>query len=177
MGAIAAGCLIVLRSEPEKDMQKHFRIPEKAQVRNVCLIALAVFVILLLGIFWFDRTSLFIFPRTKPGVWGLVMLLYPLFSALPQELVYRTFLFQRYKNVLPQPILLLLSTLAFALLHIFFNNALALGGSALAGGLFTYRYFKHESLWLVTLEHALYGCIVFTVGLGQYFYLGATRLQ
>ena len=32
---------------------------------------------------------------------------------------------------------------------------------------------KRRSLWLTCLEHGLYGCLIFTIGLGRYFYTGA----
>jgi len=43
-----------------------------------------------------------------------------------------------------------------------------------AGGwLFGGTYRRSRSLGLVCLEHALYGDLIFTVGLGQYFFHGA----
>ena len=36
------------------------------------------------------------FPRTRPGVWLLVMVLYPLLAAYPQEFIFRAFFFHRY---------------------------------------------------------------------------------
>jgi len=38
------------------------------------------------------------------------------------------------------------------------------------GGLFTQNYVRYRSLKWVVIEHAAYGCAVFTVGLGQYFF-------
>ncbi|WP_234730087.1 hypothetical protein [Acidocella facilis] len=52
----------------------------------------------------------------------------------------------------------------------------ALCGAALtlAGGwLFARSYAATRSLTFSGVEHALYGCLVFTIGLGQYFYTGA----
>ena len=39
---------------------------------------------------------LLVLPRQRPGLRLLVLLLYPLLSVYPQELLYRTFFFQRY---------------------------------------------------------------------------------
>jgi uncharacterized protein len=41
------------------------------------------------------------------------------------------------------------------------------------GILFAWRYVETGSLLTSSVEHALYGCWLFTVGLGVYFYHGA----
>ncbi len=43
------------------------------------------------------------------------------------------------------------------------------------GWLFADTYRQSRSLWLVCLEHALYGDLIFTIGLGTFFYHGAVR--
>ena len=45
--------------------------------------------------------------------------------------------------------------------------------TAAGGWLFARDYARHRSLTLVCLEHAAYGCVIFTVGLGRFFYSGA----
>jgi membrane protease YdiL (CAAX protease family) len=44
-----------------------------------------------------------------------------------------------------------------------------------AGLLFAWRYQATGSLLVSSMEHALYGCYIFTVGLGELFYHGAGR--
>jgi membrane protease YdiL (CAAX protease family) len=44
-----------------------------------------------------------------------------------------------------------------------------------AGLLFAWRYQTTGSLLVTCIEHALYGCFIFTVGLGGLFYHGAGR--
>jgi hypothetical protein len=41
--------------------------------------------------------ELFGFVRARPGFWAVVMCLYPLLSAYPQTIVYRAFVFHRYR--------------------------------------------------------------------------------
>ena len=36
--------------------------------------------------------------------------------------------------------------------------------------MFATTYQRYRSLALVCLEHAIYGCLIFTLGLGWYFY-------
>jgi hypothetical protein len=45
--------------------------------------------------------------------------------------------------------------------------------SAAAGWIFARRYQQTRSLLATSIEHALYGVLAFTVGLGDLFYHGA----
>ena len=99
-------------------------------------------------------------------------------SVYPQGLLYRAFLMERYAVLFPATEggrwgLILASAAAFGFLHIIFRNGLAVGFTFLGGILFAWRYAETGSLAASSLEHALYGCWLFTVGLGQYFYHGA----
>ena len=64
------------------------------------------------------------------------------------------------------------SAAAFAFMHIIFRNWVAVGLTFAGGLLFAARYAGTNSLATSSFEHALYGCWLFTVGLGQYFYHG-----
>jgi hypothetical protein len=64
------------------------------------------------------------------------------------------------------------SAAAFGFLHIIFRNSLAVWLTFFGGILFAWRYEVTGSLFVSSFEHALYGCWLFTVGLGQYFYHG-----
>lgn len=117
--------------------------------------------------------SLFSFPMRKPHFWLIVMLLYPFLSAFPQELIYRTFFFHRYKILLKnEKTALFANAILFSFLHIIYDNTPALIITFLGGLIFARTYEKSKSLPLVTLEHALYGCWLFTIGLGGFFYEG-----
>ncbi len=116
------------------------------------------------------------FPRQNPLVWALVMLFYPLFSVYPQELIFRTFLFHRYAPIFPTAAArITASAVAFAAAHAFLNTVIAVVFSLLGGIIFAWTYHRSRSTMLVWLEHALYGCFAFTIGLGWYFYAGAVR--
>ncbi len=109
-------------------------------------------------------------------LWCLVMLLYPLFSVVPQTLIYRAFIFKRYRSLFPRGrILILASAASFSWLHIVMRNPLAPLLTFPAGLLFAWRYSRTDSVLASAFEHALYGCLIFTVGLGVYFYTGAPR--
>jgi uncharacterized protein len=115
----------------------------------------------------FDR--LFSFPLERPSMWLLVMFLYPLLSVWPQEIAYRTFFLQRYEPIFKMHTTLA-SALAFGYAHIVFGNWIAIVFCTCGGWLFADTYRRHRSLALVCVEHALYGCLIFTLGLGWYFY-------
>lgn len=113
------------------------------------------------------------FVRRSPGFWAVVMVLYPVLSVYPQALLYRAFFFSRYAGLFPgRWAMILASAAAFAFMHLIFRNWLAVALTFAGGILFASRYAESGSLFTSTFEHALYGCWIFTVGLGQYFYHG-----
>lgn len=131
------------------------------------LVAVVVFVLTMT----LEPDQLLIFPRREPMIWGIVMLLYPVLSALPQELIYREFFFHRYQDFIkPEWLLVVASACSFSFLHIIYDNEWALLLSLIGGFLFARTYQETRSLYWVSIEHALYGCIVFTIGMGNYFY-------
>lgn len=118
------------------------------------------------------------FPRRVPDLWLTIMAVYPLLSVLPQEVVYRTFFFHRYGPLFGRRrwTAIIVNAALFGFGHIIFGNWIAVAGTFLAGLLFAYRYDSTRSLWAVWIEHSLYGCLVFTVGLGRYFFTGISTL-
>ena len=113
------------------------------------------------------------FVRRSPGFWVLVMVLYPVLSVYPQGLVYRAFFFERYAGLFPgRWTMILASATMFGFMHIIFRNWVAVALRFAGGLLFAARYAGTGSLAASSFEHALYGCWLFTVGLGQYFYHG-----
>lgn len=123
---------------------------------------------------WIEPTLLFSFLREQPRIWLMVMLLYPLLSVIPQELIFRSFFFHRYLPLFASPHLMaLMSAIMFGFSHLLFQNWVAPLLCVAGGWLFATTYARHRSLALVSLEHALYGDFIFTIGLGRYFYHGA----
>jgi len=124
----------------------------------------------------FEPKRFLSFPKNAPHIWLLVMLLYPLLSVYPQEIVYRAFLFHRYRMLFPRPWLMITaSALAFGYMHLVFRNWPAVALSVVAGFLFAQTYERTKSLLVTGLEHALYGDLIFTIGLGWYFFHGSIR--
>lgn len=124
---------------------------------------------------WLAFPELFLsLPRSRPLFWALIMVLYPLLSVWPQEMLYRSLLFHRYRALFRSDVaLILVSAAAFGFAHIIFLNWIAVVMTAAGGLLFARDYARHRSLPLTCIEHSLYGCLIFTVGLGRFFYTGA----
>ena len=127
---------------------------------------------LFLFIVWDSPERLFYLPRNKPGLWVMVMFFYPLLSVVPQEIIFRSFFLRRYAPLMPMNRLYIVNALAFGWMHILLQNWVAIVFSGIGGYMFARTYKKSDSLALACLEHALYGCTIFTIGLGFYFYHG-----
>ncbi len=112
-------------------------------------------------------------PRNKPQLWLLIMVAYPVVSVWPQEVLYRAFFHHRYRAILPTPAgRIIVGALAFAFMHIVFLNWLAPVLTLPGALLFAWTYERSKSLAAVSIEHALWGCLAFTIGIGWYFYGG-----
>ena len=113
---------------------------------------------------------LFLFPMMRFKFWLMVMLLYPILSALPQELVFRSYFFQRYRELFPEPLpMLAANSVVFAVAHALFHNWVSPLLCVVAGGLFSWSYMQHRSLKWAAIEHGVYGCMIFTIGIGAFF--------
>ena len=121
-----------------------------------------------------DGDMLFSLPYQRPRLWLMIMIGYPLASVYMQEVIWRAAFFHRYQVLFPgRWSMIIASALAFGWVHIVFHNALAVIMTTVGGVMFAYTYDRTRSTLMVSLEHALYGCLVFTVGIGRYFYSGA----
>ena len=122
------------------------------------------------GLLYWAPERLFSLLRHRPGFWALVMVLYPLLSVYPQELLYRRYLFSHYRPLFrTDAMLVAVSALVFGWLHIIFHNTLACVFTLVGGVFFADTFRRTRSLWLTCLEHILYGQFIFTIGLGEYF--------
>ena len=115
-----------------------------------------------------DTKSLFIVVLNKPKLWFVILLFYSFFSVYPQELIYRTFFFLRYKNIFKSEILfILVNAILFSVAHLLFKNELVLFLTFIGGILFAITYKYTKSTLLVSIEHVIYGCWLFTIGMGN----------
>jgi membrane protease YdiL (CAAX protease family) len=113
-------------------------------------------------------------PRRATGLWLAILLVYPLLSALPQELIFRVLFFRRYGALFPgQGAALIANGAVFGLAHLMFWNSVALGLTVAGGLVFGRAYLGRGGFAKAVVLHAICGGIIFTSGLGVFFFHGA----
>jgi uncharacterized protein len=175
--AAAIYCYLVLRKQADFDARKFWRLSDIGPNMGPLLaLFLPVAAALAAGVSVLAPRLFLNLPRRLPLLWVLVMVLYPLLSVVPQTVIYRAFVFARYRRLLHSRwVLIAASGVAFSWLHIVLRNPIAPLLTLPAGLLFAWRYARTNSAMTSAFEHALYGCLIFTVGLGTFFYTGASR--
>lgn len=157
---------VLLKIENQKfKINKHINWPKfwQATLLKFLIIAIITSVYVLLT----NQQVLFKVVLHKPKMWLFILFVYSLFSVYPQELLYRTFFFTRYTKLFKSTkLLIFINAIVFSLGHIFFKNILVMVLTAIGGVLFALTYTKTKSTLLVSVEHAIYGCWLFTVGMG-----------
>ena len=170
---VTLGCALLLRHDEGWDRgELAWSRWTRAQlrplvVRFLCL-APAILVLARLRV---GPEGLFEFVRRAPWIYLAVLVLYPFLSAFTLEVVWRSFLFHRYRPLFGEGTArVAASALLFAFLHVLYGNLVAPALTLVGGWMFARTFARTRSLWLVTIEHALYGLWLFTVGLGRDFY-------
>ncbi|WP_298517784.1 CPBP family intramembrane glutamic endopeptidase [uncultured Kordia sp.] len=136
--------------------------------RRTLVLLVTISILTIAYVYFTDASKLFIVVRTKPLLWLVILFVYSIFSVYPQELIYRTFFFARYESLFKDKnLLVFVNAIVFCLAHLLFNNTLVLILTFLGGILFALTFQKTRSSLLVSIEHAIYGCWLFTVGMGE----------
>ncbi len=145
----------------------------RSEILRIALRLILSTVILTVGVIKFAPNRLFNLPSEKPYLWLAVMILYPVLSVYPQEMIYRRYFFRRYSVLVEKPWLrVAVSAALFGWMHVIFRNDIAIVLTAIGGFIFADTYRRTGSLRLTCLEHSLYGQLIFTIGLGEFFYHG-----
>ena len=169
-------CIIIYCIENKNfssEFKKIFNININILIRIIIRWIFASLILLIITFYFFNE-KFFIIQNNKPEILWKIMILYPIFSALPQEFIFCKFFFYRYKRIFKSDNNLVISSaLFFAITHILFLNFIAPILSFIGGLLFANTYNKHRSLLLVSIEHGLYGNTLFFIGLGWYFWGGS----
>lgn len=174
---LTLGCLIYLLSDQSFDRTRlwntrHF-FPHMRQIL-IAFIGISIFLAIFTYLIFENR--FLVFPIDRPNAALTFMLMYPLLGALPQEIIFKSFFFHRYRSVFPGPLsLIILNGLSFGLFHLWYANIIAPVFSVFAGMILAYRYLKTRSLAMITIEHSLLGIFLYVVGLGWFFYSGSIQ--
>jgi len=112
--------------------------------------------------------QLFLPIRINPQQFIIICGIYTLASVVPQSFIYRYFFYHIYKQIFPNDsVFLFVNGLLFSLAHLFFYNGLVLLMTLIGGWIFCHTYLRTRSLGFSIFEHALYGCWIYAVGLGD----------
>lgn len=126
-----------------------------------------------LAVIWLTvPEAAFRLPREQPWLLAMILLFYPILSALPQEVIFRPLFFRRYGALVPSGALLAVNAGVFSLAHLMYWSAVV-AAMTFAGGLaFGWAYRNRGSFPLAVVLHSVSGWVIFTVGLGVFFYSG-----
>lgn len=103
---------------------------------------------------------------------ALIWMLYPVLSALPQELIFRPLFFHRYKSILPRANAAIVANAAvFSFAHLMYWSWIV-AAMTFAGGLVFAHAYLHRGFLSAWLLHAFAGNMLFAVGMGYYFWSG-----
>jgi len=182
---LAVVCLVVLLTDRTFDRRRFGWGPGGlAGVKPAMRIAAARFAFAAVGVLGLayaaDRAGwieIFGFAKRVPHVWVIVMVLYPIFSVYPQTLIYRGVVMHRYRALVGSGwAMVATSGLLFGYSHIIMWNWESLALTLVGGLMFADTFRRSGSLLVAAMEHAAYGCLMFTVGFGRSFLYGPGSL-
>lgn len=149
----------------------YIKISRKEWIINILVVIISA-VLLLGATLIFSKDTLFNLPRKNPLIFIAFCFFYPLFSAYGQEIIYRTFLFHRYKLIFSSRAgFIMASSLTFSFIHIIYYSPVSMILTLFLGFYVSYVYWRTRSVLFTAILHGILGIIIFAVGLGQYFWL------
>lgn len=168
---------LLLRRDPTFDTQMLWNLGAvRTQWKFVLARTAILCALIALGVWLFFPERMFILVRRAPVLWLAVMVLYPFLSVYPQEVFFRAFFFHRYRRLMGQGFgAIVAGATLFGFVHIVFGNWISVLLSGAGGLLFARTYLTSGSLALASIEHALYGNFIFTIGLGEFFFHGVRQ--
>ncbi len=175
--SIYAIILILLKYRHVLTFKSLFQINFKKNKSYIFFILFRWFllsIILFFFTYFFFPDKLFLIQKSNSDLLYRIIIFYPFLSAFPQEFIFCTFFFIRYKSLFKsEKNLILTSAIIFCFAHIFSINWIAPLLSIFGGFIFANTYNTTKSLVLVSLEHSLYGNSLFILGLGWFFWGGS----
>ena len=160
--------VIVIFIKKKNFSRMKLREPNIIYVFRVAFLAILLFVAGIFIVKMYQPELLFNPVKQQPLFWLTILFVYTFLSVLPQEIIYRKFFLERYYILFDgRRMLYLFNIICFSICHLFLHNVLVLILTAVGGCFFLYTYEKEKNIWWTSLEHALYGNIIFTLGIGE----------
>jgi len=164
--AFFAYCLVILRKE-KKLTSKELQLKG---VKKKGWAKLLIFPVLLFAALLFLSPDN-VFADYNNSRVIIAIISYPIFSSLPQEIIYRKFFYLRYSELIKNRYLLIgVNAVLFSFAHIYFQNYMALILTLIGGIVFSLTYLKSKSLLFVSIEHSIYGLALLCSSMNQFFY-------
>jgi membrane protease YdiL (CAAX protease family) len=162
-------CTRIILKEKLISVNELYEIHSPKDWKPILIKTVLLIIISTLFMYLFNEEKLFLIVRKKPVLWISICLFYSIFSVLPQELLYRSFFFKRYASLFKNTtVLITINAIAFSLAHSIFQNIYISVLTLIGGFVFAMTYRKSKSLLLTSIEHAIYGSWLFTLGVGEY---------
>jgi CAAX protease family protein len=164
-----AYCIIIQIKSKDARFSSIFKFQKPEYIKTIILRFIFAAIISTIIMYILNRETLFSIVITNPRLWLMISIFYTIFSVVPQEFLYRTFFFKRYESILPgnKVYLIILNAAFFSIAHIFFKNILVIAITFAGGIIFALSYYKTRSLLITSIEHAVYGFWLFTLGAGE----------
>jgi hypothetical protein len=188
---------IILRLDRSFDRRSLWNFPAfKRELPRILVTAALAFAVML-GLAWWVAgqpwaptrdgevmVQPFALIQRNPVLLLMICFLYPLFSVYPQEIILRTFFFHRYAPAIGSKLgVIVLNGLTFAWVHVIFvadktefTQWFPVLLSIPGGLLFAYTYARTKSTLASGIEHAIVGNLMWTAGLGWFFFAGAVAI-
>ncbi len=164
--------LILLHLTDEFDWGELFQGWARADWRVIALVMVATAVVCAGVMILTQPDGLFGLVRERPQILLFIIVLYPILSALPQEVLFRVLFVRRYANILPARGTMALNAGIFSLAHLMYWSVIVTILSFLGGLVFAWAYQVKGSFPLAVYLHSVAGIVLFTFGMGVYFYSG-----
>ncbi|MCY3982968.1 MAG: CPBP family intramembrane metalloprotease [Roseovarius sp.] len=139
--------------------------------KTTCVFTAVTAIICYMVVMAYEPDSAFRLLRENPPLLLIIAILYPILSALPQEIIYRPLFFHRYGGLISSANqAVFVNAALFSLAHLMYWNLVVAAMTFCGGLIFAGVYSKTGNFPMVVLLHAIAGNLIFAFGLGIYFY-------
>ena len=167
--ALSVHAYLLLRSQGYR--LERPKIVTFKHVKSVCSVALGTVLVSALFAWILLPERLFALLQSAPLFMLILAILYPILSAFPQEIIFRTLFFERFQKLISSRYIMIINAAVFAFAHIAYGHPIVFA-LTFVGGLIFAKAYRNEGFWLAVAMHSVAGNMIFASGLGWYFCAG-----